>query len=200
MDGCYQCVDVSHFLARGSSHYLCFDCGPSSVFMTQQYPFLLGKSLILTGLLCLVETWMIAVSCARTIRIYKRLLLLGFVLMFFSYALLVLNQLMMKQPSLMNIADSLMFQVGRMIEEFSILSVFIFIGVMFLSFMMMYKASHRLEMKESLVKEAVFWEEFEGNIFNQVQSFKKSRTWWGLPALTGIWAFLWIELLLIKSI
>ncbi|BBP86717.1 hypothetical protein BsIDN1_03350 [Bacillus safensis] len=33
---------------------------------------------------------------------------------------------------------------------------------MFLSFMMMYKASHRLEMKESLVKEAVFWEEFEG--------------------------------------
>nr|WGD98135.1 sporulation killing factor system integral membrane protein [Bacillus safensis] len=131
-------------------------------FMTQQYQFLLGKSLILTGLLCLVETWMIAVSCARTIRVYKRLLLLGFVLMFFSYALLVLNQLMMKHPSLMNFADSLMFQAGRMIEEFSILSVSIFIGVMFLSFMMMYKASHRLEMKESLVKEAVFWEEFEG--------------------------------------
>ena len=69
---------------------------------------------------------------------------------------------MMKQPFLMNIADSLMFQAGRMIEEFSILSFFIFIGVMFLSFMMMYRASHRLEMKESLVKEAVFWEEFEG--------------------------------------
>lgn len=33
---------------------------------------------------------------------------------------------------------------------------------MFLSFIMMYRASHRLEMKESLVKEAVFWEEFEG--------------------------------------
>ncbi|MEB2359132.1 sporulation killing factor system integral membrane protein [Bacillus pumilus] len=169
-------------------------------FMTQQYPFLLGKSLILTGLLCMVETWMIAVSCARTIRVYKRLLLLGFVLMFFSYAPLVLNQLMMKQPSLMKIADSLMFQAGRMIEEFSILSVFIFIGVMFLSFMMMYKASHRLEMKESLVKEAVFWEEFEGK---HIQSSpivqKKSRTWWGLPALTGIWAFLWIELLLIKK-
>ncbi|MGG2942974.1 sporulation killing factor system integral membrane protein [Bacillus safensis] len=169
-------------------------------FMTQQYPFLLGKSLILTGLLCLVETWMIAVSCARTIQVYKRLLLLGFVLMFFSFALLVLNQLVMKQPSLMNIADSLMFQVGRMIEEFSILSVFIFIGVMFLSFMMMYSASQRLEMKESLVKEAVFWEEFEGR---HIQSSpivqKKSRTWWGLPALTGVWAFLWIELLLIKK-
>ncbi|MGE6526994.1 sporulation killing factor system integral membrane protein [Bacillus safensis] len=169
-------------------------------FMTQQYPFLLGKSLILTGLLCLVETWMIAVSCARTIRVYKRLLLLGFVLMFFSFALLVLNQLVMKQPSLMNIADSLMFQVGRMIEEFSILSVFIFIGVMFLSFMMMYKASHRLEMKESLVKEAVFWEEFEGkHIQSSPIGQKKSRTWWGLPALTGVWAFLWIELLLIKK-
>lgn len=169
-------------------------------FMTQQYPFLLVKSLILTGLLCLVETWMIAVSCARTIRVYKRLLLLSFVLMFFSFSLLVLNQLVMKQPSLMNIADSLMFQVGRMIEEFSILSVFIFIGVMFLSFMMMYSASHRLEMKESLVKEAVFWEEFEGK---HIQSSpivqKKSRTWWGLPALTGVWAFLWIELLLIKK-
>lgn len=170
-------------------------------FMTQQYPFLLGKSLILTGLLCLVETWMIAVSCARTIRVYKRLLLLGFVLMFFSYALLVLNQLMMKQPSLMNIADSLMFQAGRMIEEFSILSVFIFIGVMFLSFMMMYRASHRLEMKESLVKEAVFWEEFEGkHIQSSPMVQKKGKTWWGLPALTGIWAFLWIELLLIKNI
>lgn len=169
-------------------------------FMTQQYPFLLGKSLILTGLLCLVETWMIAVSCARTIRVYKRLLLLGFVLMFFSFALLVLNQLMMKQPSLMNFADSLMFQAGRMIEQFSILSFFIFVGVMFLSFTMMYRASHRLEMKESLVKEAVFWEEFEGK---HIQSSpivqKKSRTWWGLPTLTGIWAFLWIELLLIKK-
>ncbi|MFP3810446.1 sporulation killing factor system integral membrane protein [Bacillus sp. SIMBA_005] len=169
-------------------------------FMTQQYPFLLGKSLILTGLLCLVETWMIAVSCARTIRVYKRLLLLGFVLMFFSFALLVLNQLMMKQPSLMNFADSLMFQAGRMIVQFSILSFFIFVGVMFLSFTMMYRASHRLEMKESLVKEAVFWEEFEGK---HIQSSpivqKKSRTWWGLPALTGIWAFLWIELLLIKK-
>lgn len=169
-------------------------------FMTQQYPFLLGKSLILTALLCLVETWMIAVSCARTIRVYKRLLLLGFVLMFFSFALLVLNQLMMKQPSLMNFADSLMFQAGRMIEQFSILSFFIFVGVMFLSFTMMYRASHRLEMKESLVKEAVFWEEFEGK---HIQSSpivqKKSRTWWGLPALTGIWAFLWIELLLIKK-
>lgn len=143
---------------------------------------------------------MIAVSCARTIRVYKRLLLLGFVLMFFSFALLVLNQLVMKQPSLMNIADSMVFQAGRMIEEFSILSVVIFIGVMFLSFMMMYKASHRLEMKESLVKEAVFWEEFEGK---HIQSSpivqKKSRTWWGLPALTGVWAFLWIELLLIKK-
>ncbi|UQZ91596.1 sporulation killing factor system integral membrane protein [Bacillus safensis] len=169
-------------------------------FMTQQYPFLLGKSLILTALLCLVETWMIAVSCARTIRVYKRLLLLGFVLMFFSFALLVLNQLMMKQPSLMNFADSLMFQAGRMIEQFSILSFFIFVGVMFLSFTMMYRASHRLEMKESLVKEAVFWEEFEGK---HIQSSpivqKKSRTWWGLPTLTGIWAFLWIELLLIKK-
>nr|WP_206762045.1 sporulation killing factor system integral membrane protein [Bacillus safensis] len=169
-------------------------------FMTQQYPFLLGKSLILTGLLCMVETWMIAVSCARTIRVYKRLLLLGFVLMFFSFALLVLNQLMMKQPSLMNFADSLMFQAGRMIEQFSILSFFIFVGVMFLSFTMMYRASHRLEMKESLVKEAVFWEEFEGK---HIQSSpivqKKSRTWWGLPTLTGIWAFLWIELLLIKK-
>lgn len=120
--------------------------------------------------------------------------------MFFSFAMLALNQLMMKQPSLMNIADSLMFQFGRMIEEFSILSVFIFIGVMFLSFMMMYRASHLLEMKESLVKEAVFWEEFEGK---HIQSSpivqKKSRTWWGLPALAGIWAFLWIELLLIKK-
>lgn len=128
---------------------------------------------------------MIAVSCARTIRVYKRLLLLGFVLMFFSYALLVLNQLMMKQPSLMNFADSLMFQSGRMIEEFSILSVSIFIGVMFLSFMMMYKASHRLEMKESLVKEAVFWEEFEGNIFNQVQSFKKEQNMVGTSGING---------------
>ncbi|MGG0527598.1 sporulation killing factor system integral membrane protein [Bacillus pumilus] len=91
-------------------------------FMTQQYPFLLGKSLILTGLLCLAETWMIAMSCARTIRVYKRLLILGFVLMFGFFALLVLNQFMMKQPFLMNIADSLMFQAGRMIGEFSILS------------------------------------------------------------------------------
>ncbi|PRS49364.1 sporulation killing factor system integral membrane protein [Bacillus sp. GBSC66] len=121
-------------------------------FMTQQYPFLLGRSLILTGLLCLVETWMIAMSCARTIRVYKRLLIIGFVLMFCFFALLVLNQFMMKQPFLMNIADSLMFQAGRMIEEFSIFSFCIFIGVMFLSFMMMYKASHRLEMKELLVK------------------------------------------------
>lgn len=169
-------------------------------FMTQQYPFLLGKSLILTELLCLVETWMIAVSCARTIRVYKRLLLISFLLMFCCFAVLALNQLMMKQPSLMNIADFLMFQAGRMIEEFSILSVFIFIGVMFLSFMMMYKASHRLEMKESLVKEAVFWEEFEGK---HIQSSpivqKKGKTWWGLPSLSGIWAFLWIELLLIKK-
>lgn len=170
------------------------------LFMTQQYWFLLGKSLILTGLLCLVETWMIAVSCARTIRVYKRLLLLSFLLMFCFFAVLVLNQLMMKQPSLMIIADSLMFQAGRMIEEFSILSFFIFIGVMFLSFMMMYRASHRIEMKESLVKEALFWEEFEGK---HIQSSpivqKKGKTWWGLPALTSIWAFLWIELLLIKK-
>ncbi|MEH7650911.1 sporulation killing factor system integral membrane protein [Bacillus safensis] len=168
--------------------------------MTQQYPFLLGKSLILTGLLCLVETWMIAVSCARTIRVYKRLLLLGFVLMICFFALLVLNQLMMKQPSLMNFADSLMFQAGHMIEQFTILSLVIFVGVMFLSFMMMYRASHRLEMKESLVKEAVFWEEFEGK---HIQSSpivqKKGKTWWGLPALTGSWALLWIELLLIKK-
>ncbi|MFB8732965.1 hypothetical protein ACEQPO_00795 [Bacillus sp. SL00103] len=99
-------MDVSHFLARGSSHYLCFGLRTFFFFYdAKQYPFLLGKSLILTGLLCLVETWMIAVSCARTIRVYKRLLLLGFVLMFFSYALLVLNQLMMKQPSLMNFTD-----------------------------------------------------------------------------------------------
>ena len=153
--------------------------------MTQQYPFLLGKSLILTGLLCLVETWMIAVSCARTIRVYKRLLLLSFVLMFFSFALLVLNQLVMKQPSLMNIADSLMFQVGRMIEEFSILSVFIFIGVMFLSFMMMYSASHRLEMKESLVKEAVFWEEFEGKHIQSSPIVQKEQDMVGTSSING---------------
>ncbi|MCC9089565.1 MULTISPECIES: sporulation killing factor system integral membrane protein [Bacillus] len=168
--------------------------------MTQQYPFLLGKSLILTGLLCMTETWMIAVSCARTIRVYKRMLLLGFVLLFCCFALLVLNQLMLKQSSLMKIADSFMFQVGRMIEEFSFLSLLIFLGVMIPSLMMMYRASHRLEMKETLVKEAAFWEEFEGKqIHSNPMSPKKGKTWWGLPVLTGIWAFLWLELLLMKK-
>ncbi|PCK23452.1 sporulation killing factor system integral membrane protein [Bacillus pumilus] len=168
--------------------------------LTQQSPFLLGKSLILIGLLCMAETWMIAVSCARTIQVYKRLFLLGFVLVFCCFALLFLNQLIMKQPSLMNIADSFMFQVGRMVEEFSFLSLLIFLGVMILSLTMMYKASHRLEMKESLVKEAAFWEEFEGKqIHSNPMVQKKGRTWWGFPALTGSWAFLWIELLLMKK-
>ncbi|MFB8732966.1 hypothetical protein ACEQPO_00800 [Bacillus sp. SL00103] len=72
-----------------------------------------------------------------------------------------------------------------MIEQFSIFSFFIFVGVMFLSFTMMYRASHRLEMKESLVKEAVFWEEFEGNIFNQVQSFKKEQDMVGTSDING---------------
>ncbi|MDG3044736.1 sporulation killing factor system integral membrane protein [Bacillus sp. B6(2022)] len=28
---------------------------------------------------------------------------------------------------------------------------------------------------------------------------KKSKTWWGLSSLTGIWAFLWLEILMIKK-
>nr|WP_206760280.1 sporulation killing factor system integral membrane protein [Bacillus xiamenensis] len=168
--------------------------------LTQQYFFLLGKSLLLTGLLCMVETWMIAVSCARTIQVYKRVLFIGFILMFGCLALLILNQLILKQSYLMEISASFMFQVGRRIEEFSFLSVWLLLGVMILSFMMMYRSTHRIEMMESLVKEAAFWEEFEGK---QVHSHpirpKKSKTWWGLPSLTGIWAFLWLELLMIKK-
>ncbi|AOZ88489.1 sporulation killing factor system integral membrane protein [Bacillus xiamenensis] len=168
--------------------------------LTQQYFFLLGKSLLLTGLLCMVETWMIAVSCARTIQVYKRVLFIGFILMFGCLALLILNQLILKQSYLMEISASFMFQVGRRIEEFSFLSVWLLLGVMILSFMMMYRSTHRIEMMESLVKEAAFWEEFEGKeVHSHPISPKKSKTWWGLPSLTGIWAFLWLELLMIKK-
>ncbi|WP_458110021.1 sporulation killing factor system integral membrane protein [Bacillus zhangzhouensis] len=194
-------VCVYHIFWRGALLMISAVSADILLFcLTQQYPFLLGKSLILTGLLCMTETWMLAVSCARTIQVYKRMLLLGFVLIFCCFALLVLNQLMMKQSSLMNIADSFMFQVGRMIEEFSFLSLLIFLGVMTLSLTMMYRASHRLEMKETLVKEAAFWEEFEGKqIHSNPMDAKKGKTWWGLPTLTGSLAFLWLELLLMKK-
>ncbi len=168
--------------------------------LTQQYFFLLGKSLLLTALLCMIETWMIAVSCARTIQVYKRVLFIGFILMFGCLSLLTLNQLILKQSSMMEISASLMYQVGRMIEEFSFISVLILLGVMILSFMMMYRSSHRIEMMESLVKEAAFWEEFEGKqVHANPISSKKSKTWWGLSTLTGIWAFLWLEILMIKK-
>ncbi|WP_226568385.1 sporulation killing factor system integral membrane protein [Bacillus stratosphericus] len=196
-----MCVWVYHIFWRGALLMISALSADILLFcLTQQYPFLLGKSLILTGLLCMTETWMMAVSCARTIQVYKRILLLGFVLMFCCFALFFLNQLMMKQSLLMNISASFMFQVGRMIEEFSFHFLLIFLVVIILSLTMMYRASHRLEMKETLVKEAAFWEEFEGKqIHSNPISQKKGKTWWGLSSLTGIWAFLWLELLLMKK-
>ncbi|OLP65791.1 putative bacteriocin-SkfA transport system permease protein SkfF [Bacillus pumilus] len=168
--------------------------------LTRQSPFLLEKSLILTGLLCMVETWMIAVSCARTIRVYKRVFLLGFVLMFCCYALLLLNQLIFQQSFFTNMADSFMFQVGRKVDEFSFFSFLIFLGVIVLALVMIFKACHRMEMKESLVKEAEFWEEFEGkHIHSNPMVRKTGKSWWGLPSMTGNWAFLWLEILLIKK-
>ena len=166
--------------------------------LTQQYFFLLGKSLLLTALLCMIETWMIAVSCARNIQVYKRVLFIGFILMFGCLSLLTLNQLILKQSSMMEISASLMYQVGRMIEEFPFISVLILLGVMILSFMMMYRSSHRIEMMESLVKEAAFWEEFETGSCKS-NKFKEKQDVVGLSILTGIWAFLWLEILMIKK-
>lgn len=95
--------------------------------LTRQSPFLLEKSLILTGLLCMVETWMIAVSCARTIRVYKRVFLLGFVLMFCCYALLLLNQLIFQQSFSRTWLILLCFRLGGrwMSSHFSPFSSFL---------------------------------------------------------------------------
>ncbi|WP_353853929.1 sporulation killing factor system integral membrane protein [Bacillus sp. Bos-x628] len=169
-------------------------------FFTQQYPFLLGKSLILTGMLLMVETWMIAVSSARTIKAYKRIYLFIFLMMFGCYLLLFLSRFILQRFSFLSEADSFMNHVGRMFETVSLLYLFIFLGVMALSLVTIYLACNRLEMKESLVKEAEFWEEFEGKQIHSNQMLqKKSNTWWGGKKLTGNWAFLWLELLLIRK-
>ncbi|GED03235.1 hypothetical protein BAT02nite_28790 [Bacillus atrophaeus] len=87
-----------------------------------------------------------------------------------------------------------------MFDTLSPLYVVVFIGIITVSFMTIAFTSSQVEMKESLVKEAEFWEEFQERQFGSGQMIQKPKTtWWGLQGLNGIWSFLWLELLLVKK-
>lgn len=162
---------------------------------------LLGRSIIFVGLFFIAEVWLMSVSCARTVKKMKRVYVLVFLLMLGIYSICLYRFFFLQHSS--GIWESIarfISGVGLVFDTLSPLYVVVFIGIITVSFMTIAFTSRQVEMKESLVKEAEFWEEFQERQFGSGQIIQKPKTtWWGLQGLNGIWSFLWLELLLFKK-
>ncbi|QIW78557.1 sporulation killing factor system integral membrane protein [Bacillus tequilensis] len=171
------------------------------VLLSGEHINLIGRSIIFVGLFFIAEVWLMSVSCARTVKKMKRIYISVFLLMLGIYSI-CLFQLYFLQPSpgLWEDIGRFISGVGVVFKTLSPLYAAVFIGIIAVSFMTISFTSSQVEMKESLVKEAEFWEEFQERQFGSGQIMQKTRTtWWGLQSLNGIWSFLWLELLLMKK-
>lgn len=171
------------------------------VLLSGDHINLLGRSIIFVGLFFIAEVWLMSVSCARTVKKMKRVYVLVFLLMLGIYSICLYRFFFLQHSS--GIWESIarfISGVGLVFDTLSPLYVVVFIGIITVSFMTIAFTSRQVEMKESLVKEAEFWEEFQERQFGSGQIIQKPKTtWWGLQGLNGIWSFLWLELLLFKK-
>lgn len=171
------------------------------VLLSGEHINLIGRSIIFVGLFFIAEVWLMSVSCARTVKKMKRVYISVFLLMLGIYTICLFQLYFLQlSPGLWEDIGRFISGVGVVFKTLSPLYAAVLIGIMAVSFMTISFASRQVEMKESLVKEAEFWEEFQERQFGSGQIMQKPRTtWWGLQSLKGIWSFLWLELLLIKK-
>ncbi len=171
------------------------------VLLSGKHINLIGRSIIFVGLFFIAEVWLMSVSCARTVKKMKRVYISVFLLMLGIYSMCLFQLYFLQHSSgLWEGIGRFISGVGVVFEALSPLYVAVFIGIIAVSFITISFTSSLVEMKESLVKEAEFWEEFQERQFGSGQIMQKPRkTWWGLQGLNGIWSFLWLELLLMKK-
>ncbi|MCY8518867.1 sporulation killing factor system integral membrane protein [Bacillus atrophaeus] len=171
------------------------------VLLSGEHINLLGRSIIFVGLFFIAEVWLMSVSCARTVKKMKRVYVSVFLLMLGIYSICLYHFFFLQHSSeIWEGIGRFISGVGVVFDTLSPLYVVVFIGIITVSFMTIAFTSSQVEMKESLVKEAEFWEEFQERQFGSGQIIQKPKTtWWGLQGLNGIWSFLWLELLLVKK-
>lgn len=163
---------------------------------------LTGKSLVFVLLILLGEVWMMAVSSARAVKKTKRIFTILLLAMLSIYFICLYQFYFHVSPSSIWLTiERLISEVGWVFNMTYSPMLLLSIGVTFIvSFGTLQFTTNQLEMKENLVKEAEFWEEFQERQAGSGHMMQKpQQTWWGMEGLNGIWSLLWLELLLVKK-
>jgi len=175
-----------------------------AVYFLAGNPFgrLTAQSIRLLCLIVLLESWIMAMSCARTVKGTK------IAFSFVAFILTVIYGIALYGSFFQ--ANELIWQkyisyhigfIGYLFTNSFLLQGFLaFLIMIALSFMIIRITTKKSECKEKLVKEADFWAEFQDHQTDFFKnSLKEMHTWWGLKGLNGIFSFLWLEILLAKK-
>ncbi len=163
---------------------------------------LTGRSLLLLLLLAALENWLVAMSCART-RFWTRIILSGCAVgVTASFGFLIYSSVAGGRPSGgWAFIAGMLDDWGQVFVGSYSLSLLLFVLLLFLvSAWVIVFAASSVESKEKLVKEADFWSEFKDHhaFISSIQN-KEEKSWFGFPGLSGLFAFLWMELLIAKK-
>lgn len=170
--------------------------------LKHQFANLTGRAFGLWFVLAALEAWIVAVSCARTVQ--KTKLVFVFLSVAFSacYGLSLYYSWIRPQGSeFWSAVGDWIGGMGAMIRPSLSPAGWIASGVVGLVALVLIRfTADKLECKEKLVKEADFWAEFQAHHAFPLEGGRGDRpSWWGLKSLTGVFSFLWFELLLAKK-
>lgn len=148
-------------------------------------------------LVAMLEYWVLAVSCARTIPSAK-----------FFYSLLLTAIAAAcgiswyagwsqdwQDAGYWIWMERIMEQIGMMIYgRITLLCWLILLFMGIISYITIQRCARDLRCKERLVTEADFWAEFQDHqAYMAKLGTKTKETWWGFASLQGVWSFLWME-------
>ena len=168
------------------------------VWITKQtYGGLMGKACTVLILVAVHEYWVLAASCARTIRSVRAFYMILLLAIATAHGVLLYDG----WRNGWHPVHSWMEQIGSILHgHMNPLWWLMVLLTGTISCATIYICGRDLRSKERLVVEADFWAEFQDHqAYMAKLGTKTKKTWWGLPGLQGVWSFLWIEMAITRK-